>query len=72
MVLQGEVIKIDETGRASGRGMYICNNAKCIEEMIKKRAFNRACKRNLDVEMLQTLQVELLYRLKEGKNVKES
>ncbi|MBQ0004841.1 MAG: YlxR family protein [Clostridiales bacterium] len=72
LTLHGDIIVVDESGRASGRGMYICRNTECIDGMIKKKAFNRACKSNLDAEMLKALQVELLNRLKEEKNVKES
>ncbi len=72
LVINDDVISIDETGRQSGRGMYICRNTVCIEEMIKKKAFNRACRRNLDQDMLHALQNDLLNRLKEEKNVKES
>lgn len=62
---EDEVIRIDESGQASGRGMYVCRNAKCIDEMIKKKAFNRVCRRNLDMGMLKTLHDELLDQLKE-------
>ena len=28
----GESLKVDQTGRARGRGVYFCRNAECIEK----------------------------------------
>ena len=38
---QGE-ISIDFTGKKSGRGAYICNNAACLEKAVKTRQLERA------------------------------
>jgi predicted RNA-binding protein YlxR (DUF448 family) len=35
-------IAIDPTGRAAGRGAYVCRAAECIDNAIKKGALNRA------------------------------
>lgn len=43
---EGE-ITIDESGKAKGRGMYLCPCAKCYELARKKRAIIR----HLDVEL---------------------
>ena len=32
----GEIF-IDKTGKANGRGAYICNNPKCIEQIKKQK-----------------------------------
>ncbi|MDD5823822.1 MAG: YlxR family protein [Firmicutes bacterium] len=69
---KGDEIIIDHNGRSEGRGMYMCRNAECIDNMIKRKAFNRACRCNLNQEMLAALHDELLTVLKEGTNVKES
>ncbi len=47
---QGE-ITIDYTGKAHGRGAYICLNLSCFKNAQKKRALSRAfsCKVNDDV-----------------------
>ncbi len=34
--------KIDFTGKAHGRGAYICNNRDCFEKMCKTKALNRS------------------------------
>ena len=37
---QGE-ISVDLTGKAQGRGAYICKNMSCLENAVKKGAFKR-------------------------------
>ena len=37
----GEIL-VDETGKKSGRGVYICKNAECLEKARKKKAFSRS------------------------------
>lgn len=53
---EGKVI-VDQTGRAPGRGAYLCKlkvqssklkiNKSCLEQAIKKNAFNYAFKRKV-------------------------
>lgn len=38
---------IDTTGKANGRGAYVCKNKTCLDKCIKTRAFNRAFKHNV-------------------------
>ena len=40
---EGEIF-LDLTGKANGRGAYICASAECIEKAVKTRALNRAFK----------------------------
>lgn len=35
-------ISLDFTGKANGRGAYICNDIKCIEKCVKSKALSRA------------------------------
>lgn len=35
-------IAIDPSGRAAGRGAYVCRTAECIDNAIKKGALSRA------------------------------
>ena len=35
-------IFIDKTGKANGRGAYLCNDKNCLEKAIKSKALNRA------------------------------
>ncbi len=50
----GEIL-IDKTGKANGRGAYICNSLQCFEKMIKTRALNRAFKTEVDYSIIESL-----------------
>lgn len=41
------LIEIDETGKKSGRGAYICYNRICFQESIKKKRLEKALKTEL-------------------------
>ena len=58
----GEDVKIDLSGKAPGRGAYICLNKACIMEAKKTNALSRA----LRVRIPDLLYAELLSLL-EGK-----
>lgn len=34
-------IKLDFTGKASGRGAYICDDPKCIEKCVRQKLIGR-------------------------------
>lgn len=55
---EGEV-KADRTGRASGRGAYICKNIECLEKAKKIRALERALERAVDSEVFERLKEEV-------------
>lgn len=55
---QGE-ISIDFTGKAPGRGAYICKNEECLNRAVKSKAFNRALQACVSEEILNTLKEEL-------------
>ncbi|MCL2540664.1 MAG: YlxR family protein [Firmicutes bacterium] len=44
-------IIVDLTGRADGRGAYVCKSAECVEQTAKKKSLNRAFKCNIDPEV---------------------
>ncbi len=58
---EGE-IKIDPTGKASGRGAYICNDIECLEKIRKKKALNRSFEQEVDEEIYEKLREELQKR----------
>jgi len=35
-------ISLDLTGKANGRGAYVCNSEECIKKLKKTKALNRA------------------------------
>ena len=41
IVKSGDEIKLDFTGKAAGRGAYICDNPDCIKKCIKQKTLNR-------------------------------
>jgi predicted RNA-binding protein YlxR (DUF448 family) len=43
---EGE-IEIDETGKKSGRGAYLCYNKICFQEAIKKKRLGKALKTDI-------------------------
>lgn len=38
----GDEIKLDLTGKANGRGAYVCNDKECIAKLKKGKMLNRA------------------------------
>lgn len=42
IVKNGEDISLDFTGKANGRGAYICDNPDCIKKCVKQKLLNRA------------------------------
>ena len=54
----GEVI-LDGTGRASGRGAYICRSAECLKKAVRSKALNRALKVDIPDELLKRLEEEI-------------
>ena len=42
VVKMGDEINLDLTGRANGRGAYVCNCEECIKKLKKTKALSRA------------------------------
>lgn len=55
---EGEV-KADRTGRAAGRGAYICKNIECLEKAKKIRALERALEHAVDGAVFERLKEEV-------------
>lgn len=49
----------DETGKANGRGAYICKNADCLKRAVKNRGLERSLKSQIPKEILEKLEKEL-------------
>ncbi len=43
---EGQIF-VDQTGKANGRGAYVCKDADCLEKLKKTKALNRAFKCNI-------------------------
>ncbi len=48
-------ISIDKTGRANGRGAYICNDINCLEKVIKNKRLERALETNISDDIYNDL-----------------
>ena len=51
---QGDIF-LDKTGKANGRGAYICNSSACLEKAIKTRRISRALSCEIPEEVYQAL-----------------
>lgn len=49
------IISIDKTGKAQGRGAYICNNEECLEKAIKTKRLERAFGMQISNEIYEKL-----------------
>ena len=54
---EGAVV-LDTTGRANGRGAYLCKKSTCLEKAIKSRALERALETKIDAETYDTLRAQ--------------
>lgn len=56
---EGQIF-IDKTGKANGRGAYICNNIDCLEKAIKTKKLERAFETSIDSSIYEELRGEML------------
>ena len=52
-------IFLDPSGRANGRGAYVCATHECLSKAIKSKALNRAFKMDVDDDVYKHLLDEL-------------
>lgn len=53
------LIKVDLTGKAPGRGAYICKSTECLEKAIKSKRFEKAFETKISDEIFARLREEL-------------
>ncbi|RKM62863.1 YlxR family protein [Butyrivibrio sp. XB500-5] len=51
-------ILLDTTGRANGRGAYICNNIDCFKKALKNKGLERSLKAQIPEDVLDKLSKE--------------
>lgn len=56
---EGE-ISVDPTGKAPGRGAYLCRRPECGEKLFKTKALDRGFGRAVPQEVYERLQKELV------------
>ncbi len=54
------VIAVDLTGKAPGRGAYLCRRPECVKKLSKTRALNKCFGREVPEEVYVQLQKELI------------
>jgi predicted RNA-binding protein YlxR (DUF448 family) len=50
----GDVV-LDESGRAGGRGAYVCRTTECLEKAITKGALSKALRTQLPSDLREAL-----------------
>ena len=50
---------IDRTGKAPGRGAYVCESAECLKKAQKSRALERALKARIDDAVFEQLAAQI-------------
>jgi len=55
----GGAVAVDPTGRANGRGAYICAALECIEKAAKQKRFERALSATVPATLTEDLREEL-------------
>lgn len=51
---EGE-LSLDDTGKAAGRGVYLCRNSDCFAKARKRKAIQRSLERDVSDEKLNTV-----------------
>lgn len=56
---QGD-ISLDRTGKAEGRGAYICDNAECLEKAIKLKKLEKSFDMKIDDNIYNELRNRII------------
>lgn len=46
---------VDKTGKAEGRGAYICNDEKCLDKLIKTKRLERVFEAKIDDKLYENI-----------------
>ena len=60
---EGE-ISIDKTGKANGRGAYICDCMECLEKAIKSKRLEKSFEMKIEDEIYENLREVLKWLIK--------
>ena len=53
------IISLDTTGKAPGRGAYICRDRACLERAVKQKQLERALEQRIDEAVYARLMEEI-------------
>ena len=51
--------RIDRTGKAPGRGAYVCDDIECLKKAQKSRALERALECSIDADVFEQLRQQI-------------
>lgn len=54
-------VMIDRTGRANGRGAYLCGKVACLEKAVKSKALERALEIKIESETYDALRAQFAH-----------
>lgn len=60
VVKSPENFSLDETGKAPGRGAYVCRSSECVELVKKRRNFDRVFKAKVPDELYDMIKEKIL------------
>ena len=52
-------ILLDVTGKANGRGAYLCNSAECFRKAVRNKGLERSLKASIPADVLERIEKEL-------------
>ena len=52
-------VSVDTTGKAPGRGAYVCRSRECLERAVKSKALERAFSRRIGGDVFETLAAQV-------------
>ncbi len=52
------IISLDESGKANGRGAYVCKKKACLERAVKTKGLDRAFKERVSSDVYEGLKKE--------------
>ncbi len=61
-------IFVDETGKAEGRGAYICDDIKCLEKAIKTKRLERIFETKIDNKLYENIRGVIIERKKQNED----
>ena len=56
---EGKII-LDATGRANGRGAYLCKNGTCLEKAVRNKGLERSLGEKIPDSVLEDLKEEIV------------
>ena len=59
---------VDETGKAEGRGAYICDDIKCLEKAIKTKRLERVFETKIDDKFYENIRGVIIERKNKEEN----